>query len=72
MNLCQRYPAGKEQKLRDYLEGIARFHVDRVYSEVMKATATPQRMVHLEQVMSHDGHLAALARKAAETALARG
>ena len=55
-----------------YLEGIAGFHVDRVYSEVMKAIAGPRRMVHLEQVMANDGHLKAIAREAAKADLARG
>ncbi|MCE9590126.1 MAG: phytanoyl-CoA dioxygenase family protein [Planctomycetes bacterium] len=64
MNLCKRYPAGREQELRDYLNGIARFWVDRAYGEIMMKTATPQRMRHLEQVMANDGHIAALSAKA--------
>lgn len=64
MNLCQRYPAGREQELRDYLNGIARFWVDRAYGDIMVRTATPQRMRHLEQVMANDGHIAALSAKA--------
>ena len=38
MNLCQTYPAGKEAQLQQYLEGIARFLVDRPYSEINIAT----------------------------------
>ena len=38
MNLCQTYPAGKEPQLQQYLEGIARFLVDRPYSEINIAT----------------------------------
>lgn len=33
----------------------------------MVATAGPERMRHLEQVMANDGHLAELSRKARET-----
>lgn len=67
INLCQRYPAGREQDLRDYLNGWARFWLDRAYGPLMIETATPQRMRHLEQVMANDGHLAELARKARAT-----
>jgi hypothetical protein len=30
----------------------------------MRATASPQRKIHLEQVMAHEGHLPALSAKA--------
>ena len=43
MNLCQRYPEEKLGDLRKYLEGIARFLVDRPYGEIMIATAGPER-----------------------------
>lgn len=43
MNLCQRYPQEKLGDLRKYLEGIARFLVDRPYGEIMIATAGPER-----------------------------
>lgn len=43
MNLCQRYPQEKLGDLRAYLEGIARFLVDRPYGEIMIATAGPER-----------------------------
>ena len=66
MNLCQRYPAGSLQELRDYLAGGARFWVTRGYGEEMLRTAGPQRMRHLEQVLANDGHLAELSRQARE------
>ena len=68
MNLCQRYPEDRTQELRDYLNGIARFWVERAYGPVMMETAGPQRLRHLEQVMANDGHLAELSRKAKEEA----
>jgi hypothetical protein len=67
INLCQRYPAERIPELRKYLEGFARFWVDRPYSEVMVGTASPARMRHLEQVMANDDHVAALSARARET-----
>ena len=43
-----------------------RFWVERNYGEAMMRTAGPSRMVHLEQRMANDGHMAELARKARE------
>ena len=59
----RRYPAGQEHKLRAYLEGKARFLIERAYGEIMLATATPARMRRLEQVLANEGHIAALARQ---------
>jgi hypothetical protein len=64
MNLCQRYPQERIQELRDYLNGVSRFWVDRAFGEIMMKTASPARMRHLEQVMANDGHIAELSRKA--------
>ncbi|MBO7745321.1 phytanoyl-CoA dioxygenase family protein [Paenibacillus sp. MWE-103] len=64
INLCQRYAEEDLQELRDYIGTAARFWIDRAYSETMMRTATPERLVHLEQVMANDGHLAALSAKA--------
>lgn len=67
MNLCQRYPQERLQELRDYLNGVSRFWVERAYGEIMMNTAGPERLRHLEQVMANDGHIAELSRKARET-----
>lgn len=64
INMCQRYAVEDEQELRDYISGYARFWLDRAFSETMMNEASPERMVHLEQVMNNDGHLAALSAKA--------
>ena len=66
MNLCQRYPESRVQELRDYLNGVARFWVDRAYGQIMMETAGSKRMRHLEQVMANDGHIAELSRQARE------
>lgn len=64
INLCQRYPDHKIQELRDYIAGGARFWVERAYGPAMLATATPARMVHMQQCLDNDDHLAALSAKA--------
>ena len=61
INTSQRVPDKQLQILRDYIGAHARFWIDRLYGEKMMATATPGRMVHLEQVRANDGHLAELA-----------
>ncbi len=67
INLCERYPENQLDTLRGYISGHARYWVERVYGEIMVATAGPERMRHLEQVMANDGHLAELGRQAKET-----
>lgn len=64
LNLSQRYPDDKLDSLRGYVAAHARFWIDSVYGEPMLRTATPQRMVHLEQVLAHQDHLPALAAEA--------
>ena len=49
--------------LKKDMEGLSRFWVERAYGEKMVTTASPRRMVHLEQLMANDGHLAALSAK---------
>ncbi|MDA1139348.1 MAG: phytanoyl-CoA dioxygenase family protein [Planctomycetota bacterium] len=66
MNCCQRYPEDRLQELRDYMAGGARFWVTRAYGDAMINTASPDRMVHLEQCLANDGHLAELSEKARE------
>ena len=66
INLCQRYPDDHLQDLRDYIAGSARFWIERKFGEKMVQSAGAERMRHLEQVRTNDGHLAALARKARE------
>jgi hypothetical protein len=63
MNCSQRYPEAKLQDLRDYMAGGARFWVERAYGDIMINTAGPERMVHLEQCLANDGHLAELSRQ---------
>ena len=65
LNNCRHCETEEEtQELEKYISGSARFWIDRVHSDVMRGTASPQRMRHLRQVMAHEGHLPALAAKA--------
>lgn len=51
------------EQLKNYIGGSARFWVDSLYSDIMRQTATPQRLKHLQQVSDNEGHLPALAAK---------
>jgi hypothetical protein len=65
LNNCRRCETPEEiQELEKYISARARFWTDHMHSDVMKATASPQRMRHLRQVMEHEGHLPALVAKA--------
>lgn len=50
--------------LRLYINSGARFWVEEMYGPAMLATASPQRMVHLQQAIDHQDELPALAAKA--------
>jgi hypothetical protein len=63
MNFCRRYPDDRLDELRAKLGHEARFWIDRIHGEAMIRTAGPERMVHLEQIMANDTHLAELARQ---------
>ena len=66
INLEQRYRDEDLPELREAMGQASRFWVERAYGEVMMRTGGPSRMVHLEQRMANDGHLAELSRKARE------
>ncbi len=74
MNCCQRYPEDKLDALREYISAGSRFWIERAYDDTIVRTAGPERMVHLEQVLANDGHLAELSRqrRAADPEPARG
>ena len=64
MNCCAHCQTEEEiADLEKYVAGHARFWLDHMHSDVMRQTASPARMVHLQQVMEHEGHLAALSAK---------
>jgi len=52
------------QELRGFINAGARFWVEKPYSNIMMATATAQRRIHLDQVLAHADELPALVAKA--------
>ncbi|MCE7982134.1 MAG: hypothetical protein DYG89_13140 [Caldilinea sp. CFX5] len=56
--------AAEIEDLEKYIGSHARFWIDHLHSDVMRQTASPARMVHLQQVMAHESHLPALSAKA--------
>ena len=63
INCHTRYSEDRLDELREYIGHSARFWLERVYGEAMVRTAGPERMVHLEQMLANDGHLAELSRR---------
>ena len=50
--------------LKGIISGAARFWIDSVYGERMLRSATPERMIHLQQSLDNQGHLPEEVRKA--------
>ena len=68
LNLCRHAQEGAElQELKDYIGSHGRFWIDHLHSDIMRETASPARMQHLEQVMANEAHLAEASRRARET-----
>ncbi|MBV9848375.1 MAG: phytanoyl-CoA dioxygenase family protein [Armatimonadetes bacterium] len=68
MNLCQRATTPEEiADLRGFINSQARFWMEHTHSDVMRRTASPERMRHLEQVMANEDELAELSRRARTT-----
>ena len=64
INCTARYQEAEMPLLRNEVAAFARFWVDSVYGEAMLRTATPQRLVHLQQAIDQQDHLAEEVRKA--------
>ena len=65
INCCATCEGEAEVKeMEAFISGKARFWLDQSHSEVMRCTASPQRMRHLRQVIAYEGHLPALSAKA--------
>ena len=61
---CLGLPGLLHDCIKDYIGVHSRYFIDRSYGEKMVKTAGPGRMVHLEQVLENDGHLAELTARA--------
>jgi hypothetical protein len=65
MNFCRRCETEEEIKdLEQFIHAQARFWIDHLHSDLMRRTASPRRMRHLEQVIEHEGQLRERAAKA--------
>lgn len=64
INCTARYTEEEIPLLHNEIGAFARFWIDSVYGEAMLRTATPQRMVHLQQPLSQQHHLVEEVRKA--------
>jgi len=64
INCTAHYAEEEMPLLRNEIAAFARFWVDSPYGEAMLRSAGPQRLVHLEQPLSQQGHLAEEVRKA--------
>ena len=67
MNFSQRWPDDKLEELRETLGQEARFWSDRIHGEAMVRTASPGRMVHLQQVRENDTQMADRVRELKKT-----
>lgn len=64
INCTARYTDEEIPLLRNEIAAFARFWVDSPYGDAMLRTASPQRMLHLQQPLSQQSHLAEEVRKA--------
>lgn len=65
LNNCAHCTSEAEiQDLENYIGVHDRFWIDHMHSDVMRETASPARMIHLKQVMEHEGQLAERSAKA--------
>jgi len=67
INCTAHYAEADIPLLRNEVAGFARFWPDSLYGAAMMRTATPQRMVHMQQGLSQADHLAAEVVKAKAT-----
>jgi hypothetical protein len=63
INATEHCPPEKIPYLRDHIGSMARFWIDSYYGEVMVKTAGPERMLHLQQILSNQDHLPELAER---------
>lgn len=64
LNCTARYADADLPYLRNEISAFARFWTDSVYGPAMTGTAGPRRLVHLQQTLDNQGHLAEEVRKA--------
>ena len=67
INATAHYQPADIPYLKNIISGAARFWIESVYGERMLNTASPERMIHLQQSLDNQGHLPDEVRKAKET-----
>lgn len=67
INCTAQYQAEDVPYLRNEISGFARFWIESVYGDAMLRTASPERMVHLQQPLGYQDHLIEEVRKAKTT-----
>ena len=60
LNCCQRFPEAHLPYVRSYIDNHAYYQAERLHYPLLVDTATPQRLIHLEQGRANDFHLAEL------------
>ena len=65
LNCCAHSETDQEiEELKQYIANHHRYWIDQMHSDVMRGTASPARMRHLQQVIDNEGHLPALSARA--------
>ncbi len=65
INCCAQCVSEPEiRELKQYIGNHYRYWIDQMHSDIMRRTASPARMRHLQQVIDNEGHLPALSAKA--------
>lgn len=65
LNMCRHANTESEKKdLRDFIVAQGRFWIEHIHSDIMRRTASAERMRHLEQVMYYEPDLAVASREA--------
>ena len=64
INCASHYQPDQIVYLKNLISGAARFWIDEIYGEKMLRTASPERMIHLQQALDNQGHLPEETRKA--------
>ena len=67
MNLTEHAKTPEQiAELHESIAAHAGYMIDHMHSDVMRSTASPERMRHLRQIMNEEGHLAELSAKQRE------
>ncbi len=65
LNCCAHCETDPELgELKKYIANHHRYWIDQMHSDIMRGTASPDRMRHLQQVIDNEGHLPALSAQA--------